>query len=340
MNKILTIIIPTYNMEKYLRRCLDSLIIDEESMKKLEVLVINDGSKDSSSQIAHEYQDKYPDTYRVIDKDNGNYGSCINRGLKEATGKYIKVLDADDYFDNLSVSKYQECLKNINADLIITNYNIVDESGRITRENISKMNPMEIYNADNIINTPTFDLIQMHAFTYNRHVFDNLNYHQTEGISYTDQEWIFTPMANVNTIVSLPLNIYQYFVGRIGQTMDPAVLLRSLGHTEKGTLSMLSSYKQLRVNEAKNTFLKKRILNRLNYIYTKYLLDSASADLKDLQKFDNIIKEKYPAIYSESNNLIAAKKMPFKYVKHWRKTQRTERSILNKLLIRYFNITK
>lgn len=90
MNKILTIIIPTYNMEKYLRRCLDSLIIDEEGMKQLEVLVINDGSKDSSSQIAHEYQDKYPDTYRVIDKENGNYGSCINIGLKEAKGKYVK----------------------------------------------------------------------------------------------------------------------------------------------------------------------------------------------------------------------------------------------------------
>ena len=90
MNKILTIIIPTYNMEKYLRRCLDSLIIDEEGMKQLEVLVFNDGSKDSSSQIAHEYQDKYPDTYRVIDKNNGNYGSCINIGLKEAKGKYVK----------------------------------------------------------------------------------------------------------------------------------------------------------------------------------------------------------------------------------------------------------
>ena len=103
MNKILTIIIPTYNMEKYLRRCLDSLIIDEEGMKQLEVLVINDDSKDSSSQIAHEYQDKYPDTYRVIDKENGNYGSCINRGLKETTGKYVKVLDADDWFDNKSL---------------------------------------------------------------------------------------------------------------------------------------------------------------------------------------------------------------------------------------------
>ena len=134
MNKILTIIIPTYNMEKYLRRCLDSLIIDEEGMKQLEVLVINDGSKDSSSQIAHEYQDKYPDTYRVIDKENGNYGSCINRGLKEATGKYVKVLDSDDTYDNHSLVEYLQTLNTIDVDIIVTNVSICNKDAKITNE--------------------------------------------------------------------------------------------------------------------------------------------------------------------------------------------------------------
>ena len=72
MEKILTIVIPTYNMQDYLRRCLDSLIVPEEQMQRLEVLVVNDGSEDNSSAIAHEYQDKYPDTFRVVDKENGN----------------------------------------------------------------------------------------------------------------------------------------------------------------------------------------------------------------------------------------------------------------------------
>ena len=84
-------------MEKYLNKCLDSLIV--ENMNLLEVLIINDGSKDNSSNIAHVYENKYPNTFRVIDKENGNYGSCINRGIKEAKGKYIKVLDADDSFN-------------------------------------------------------------------------------------------------------------------------------------------------------------------------------------------------------------------------------------------------
>lgn len=328
-------------MEKYLDKCLTSLIIeDSELMKQLEVLVVIDGAKDRSSEIAHTYQIKYPDTFIVIDKENGNYGSCINRGVKESTGKYIKVLDADDYFDTESVTEYLGYLKTIDSDLIITNYNIVDESGIITEIFNSKMKPLERYSADKIINTSLFNLTQMHAFTYNRHVFDNLDYHQTEGISYTDQEWIFTPMANVNTIVSLPLNIYQYLVGRVGQTMDPAVLIRSLGHTEKSTISMLASYNQLSVNNSKDIFLKKKIFNRLNYIYSKYLLDSTSTDLKNLQTFDAIIKENYPSIYRDTNSLIATKKLPFKYVNYWRKTQSADRSLFDKILIWYYNLVK
>lgn len=90
MEKLITIVIPTYNMEKYLDKCLTSLIVPDEYMELLEVLVVNDGSKDNSSAIAHRYEDKYPQTFRVIDKENGNYGSYVNRGLKEAAGKYIK----------------------------------------------------------------------------------------------------------------------------------------------------------------------------------------------------------------------------------------------------------
>ena len=81
MDKILSIIVPTYNMEKYLQNCLDSLLLSEKQMQDYEVWIINDGSKDRSSEIAHSYELRYPDTFRVVDKNNGNYGSCINCGL-------------------------------------------------------------------------------------------------------------------------------------------------------------------------------------------------------------------------------------------------------------------
>lgn len=112
-NKLLTIIVPSYNMEAYLANCLSSLIVKNELMLLLDILVINDGSEDRTSEIAHEFSEKYPEAVRVIDKANGNYGSCINRGLTEATGTFIKILDADDTFETVHFEQFIELLKNI-----------------------------------------------------------------------------------------------------------------------------------------------------------------------------------------------------------------------------------
>ena len=96
---VLTVIIPMYNMERYIDQCLSSLLCGEEA-EALEVLVVNDGSTDDSPRIAHAYEARHPNVFRVIDKPNGHYGSCVNRALAEATGKYVKVLDADDLSHN------------------------------------------------------------------------------------------------------------------------------------------------------------------------------------------------------------------------------------------------
>ena len=133
MEKILTIVIPTYNMESYLRKCLDSLIIDDKDLfERLEVLVINDGSKDASSAIAHEYQDKYPHVIRVIDKENGHYGSCVNQGLKEASGVYFRILDADDWFDTETFTNFISLLLTLDVDLVVTDFIFVNSLGKVT----------------------------------------------------------------------------------------------------------------------------------------------------------------------------------------------------------------
>ena len=187
MDKLLTIVIPTYNMQAYLHRCLDSLIVPNEQMALLEVLVINDGSKDKSSAIAHEYETKYPSTFRVIDKENGNYGSCINRGLVEASGKYIKVLDADDWYDTKNFEAFIEFLKETDVDLVVSDFSTVTDDGvvqKIHRYNIPD-GKWKLTDCESVLD------MWMHAVTYRTAIFKELQYHQTEGISYTDQEWIF-----------------------------------------------------------------------------------------------------------------------------------------------------
>lgn len=141
MEKLLTIVIPAYNMEKYLYRCLDSIIV-ESVMDKVQVLVINDGSKDRTSEIAHEYADKYPHYITAVDKENGNYGSCMNVGLSLAEGKYFRSLDADDWFNTNNYEKFVEELERTDADMLVGDrYEYYEETKEIKHVGFSNDAP-------------------------------------------------------------------------------------------------------------------------------------------------------------------------------------------------------
>lgn len=121
MNKLLTIAVPAYNMELYLKRCLDSILLPK-LQNSLEVILINDGSKDNTLSIARHYEKQYPEMLQVIDKTNGGWGSAINCAIQEAIGKYFKILDADDWFDSKALVDFVSLLENIDVDLVATSF--------------------------------------------------------------------------------------------------------------------------------------------------------------------------------------------------------------------------
>lgn len=332
MNKILTIIIPTYNMEKLLRRCLDSLVIDEEGMKLLEVLVINDGSKDSSSQIAHEYQDRYPDTYRVIDKENGNYGSCINRGLKEATGKYVKVLDADDYFNTKQFAQYITRLLQTNADLVLTDFDIVDEVDSCRKYVSYNIPTNHVLKFVQVCKNKSFQNLSMHAVTYKSDIFSRMNYYQSEGISYTDQEWIFSPMSMVEDCIYYPILVYQYLLGRQGQTMESSTLLKNISHTMQGTLKMCDEYGKMEIHHRKRDYFEFQLHKRCAYIYRNYLISHPTLNINELIVFDKLLQNTLQ-VYDFTNHIVLSPYLPFHYVRRWR----TDKYLINQ---RYFGIIR
>lgn len=233
MEKILTIVIPTYNMQDYLRRCLDSLIVADDLMNTYEVLIINDGSKDDSSKIAHDYQERYPATFRVIDKENGNYGSCVNRGLLEAKGKYIKVLDADDWFDTTQFTLYLEFLIKLGygIDMILTPYtkryanNSLPES---VEPNNIQYNHVYSFSKFDFEKNECSKMIVMHSITYRTALLKNNGYVQDTGISFTDMEYDMIPMLYINNFIFTNFNLYQYFLGREGQTVSLNVSSKSI----------------------------------------------------------------------------------------------------------------
>lgn len=107
--KYITFVVPSYNSQDYLHRCVDTLIPDND---EIEIIIVNDGSTDKTAEIADAYAEKYPNTIRVVHKENGGHGSAVNTGLSLACGQYLKVVDSDDWLDDSALKKLLLQLKN------------------------------------------------------------------------------------------------------------------------------------------------------------------------------------------------------------------------------------
>ncbi|MBQ6924349.1 MAG: glycosyltransferase family 2 protein [Kiritimatiellae bacterium] len=226
MQKLLTVIVPSYNMEAYLPKCLGSLVVgDERLLARLDVVVVNDGSKDRTGEIAHEFAARHPGVFRVLDKPNGHYGSCINVALPSAAGTFVKVLDADDSVETESLASLLALLERAAAepdvDLVVSDYAQVDTEGRVRKTVHFGLPADRSLTLDDVpARLPRFTL---HTLCYRTALLAGLHYRQTEGVPYTDTEWIILPMAAVRHLRYHPAAVTHYLLGRDGQTMDNAV---------------------------------------------------------------------------------------------------------------------
>ena len=112
-----SVIIPVYNSEKYIARCLDSVI--EQTYKNIEIIIINDGSKDKSKEILDEYEKKYPNIIRHIEQENKGVAKTRNYGIKIANGNYITFIDNDDYIDKDYIETFVNVLKENEYDIVM-----------------------------------------------------------------------------------------------------------------------------------------------------------------------------------------------------------------------------
>lgn len=261
MEKVLSIVIPTYNMEKYLHRCLDSLIIRKELMNSLDVLIINDGSKDSSSLIAHNYQEKFPNTFRVIDKENENYGSCINRGIIESKGLFFKILDADDWYNKTDLEKLIEGIYKYgnNVDALYTNFSYHNyNTNQIINYNFKTIKYEKILKLKDIpfANSEDEFLLKMYSLTIKTNILREIKLCLDTGISYTDNEYIYFTYPHLNNVVFLDIYVYQYFIGREGQTINAAITEKHLNDVLLIANRILDNYYSITKTllERKNTY--------------------------------------------------------------------------------------
>ena len=228
--KLLTLAISAYNMQEYLGKCLDS-VTRPDIPDTLEVIIVNDGSKDKTSEIAHQYEKRFNSIVRVIDKENGHYGSCINKALEVATGKYFRPLDADDWMNTDALVSLLSLLENNENDLIVTTHTNYLDNNRVNHIKIP----------DSIIVNKKYDLktldfqkekidcfLKMHTMTYKTSILKNMSLKLSTGISYTDSEYCMFPLDKANSVIFYDLDLYQYNLSREGQTMQQSIITKSV----------------------------------------------------------------------------------------------------------------
>lgn len=234
--KLLTIVVPCYNMADYIENCLRS-VTDSTVPDSLEVIVVNDGSTDNSMDIIKKYQKIRPDIIRILDKSNAHQGSCINAGVKLATGKYFRILDADDWVDITSLYNLLHKLETCDTDLVITlrTENIFDngKKEKVIQYHIDNLKYDYTYNAKEFCISEHIEGAEfnIHSMTYKTNILKSIPIKLPERIYYTDLLFCMLPIDCIKTFIIYEIYLYHYRIGREGQSTEAISIAKNFSHT-------------------------------------------------------------------------------------------------------------
>ena len=271
---ILSIVVPVYNVEDYINKCLDSLIIDSGLMEQMEVLIINDGTPDHSAEMSREYVKRFPTVFRQIDKENGGHGSAWNLGLKEARGKYVRFLDSDDWLENLE--QLIERLKDSDADLVITPTICHLPKNKKWKLKIRDMQFGQVYDADSFDwchNRTHRNFVLHHCCTYKTIVLRQHLPLFLEKQPYDDM--ILSPVAIIGakSLVAYNFVLYHYLMNRKGQSISYIFQNRNRDAKIRSQQAVIDFVETHPVPEtsSKHAFFQKRLPKMYSFGYKELL---------------------------------------------------------------------
>ena len=244
--KYITFAIPSYNSESYLHHAVESILPGGEDV---EIIIVNDGSKDGTAAIADEYAAKYPTIVRAIHKENGGHGSGVNRGLKEATGLYYKVVDSDDWVDEKALMALLSTLKRhvskgIEADLYVTNYvyeHVEDQTQNI--RSYAKQLPQDRFFTWKEVKPFHYaEVMLMHSLLYKTSVLRQCGLELPEHTFYVDNIYAYQPLPHTKKLYYLNVDLYRYFIGRADQSVNIANMTKRYEQQIRVMLRMTDAY--------------------------------------------------------------------------------------------------
>ena len=294
--KLLSIVIPAYNVEKYLADAMKPYL-EMSDPQRVEVLIVNDGSKDKTLEVARRYEEKLPGIVKVIDKKNGGHGSTINVGIQKATGKYFKVVDGDDWVDTKALEKMLEYMKNINSDMIATAYNMI-------YEDIQKEEEVHIRNVEygkeyefSVI-CEKIEYIRMHSTIFKTSVLRENKIRLDEHCFYVDVEHDLLPLKWVKTITFYDEVFYQYRLGRPGQSVNMQSMIKNRENHERVIKRIVKYNRDNQLPETVRKYIDKKLDNMIGFQYTiLFACGSGKSEKRELMEFDKWLKKNANHLY-------------------------------------------
>lgn len=279
-NPIVTIAIPSYNAEKFLNKCIPSLLKSEYAYLT-EILIINDGSKDSTAAIGKMYEELTTvdgrSIVKLIDKENGGHGSGINKGIELARGKYFKVVDADDWVDEEQYNELLKRLINEDADLVLTDYcearSFEDKLHKV--EYYKNLNPGTVYHLDDIC-TGSYGFPEwgptLPTSTYKTECLRKANFKLLEKTFYVDMTYNAYSIIYIDTVKRYDLNVYRYYIGNAGQSVSEEGMKRNYKHHENVIIELMKIVtNDERFSASKREYVLRKLL--LPMVFVQYYIN-------------------------------------------------------------------
>lgn len=300
--KLLSIAIPSYNSQEYLSHAVESLLPGGD---EVEILIVNDGSKDRTAEIADDYQRRYPGIVRAIHKENGGHGDAVMTGLANATGLYFKVVDSDDWVDEDAYPRILAALRahaqpDAQIDMLVSNY-IYDKVGVKHKHVVRYDNALpenRVLTWNDVGHFRIGQYILMHAAIYRTDVLRTCGLSLPKHTFYVDNLYVYVPLAHVHTLLYLNADFYHYFIGRGDQSVQEDVMIKRIDQQLRVNRMMLENVDVLSMTpDAKRAYMLS-YLKIITTVSSILLLKSGTEEnLAKKKALWDDIRNRYPQVY-------------------------------------------
>ena len=265
--KLLTVAIPCYNSQDYMEKCIDSLLIGGEDV---EIIIVDDGSKDMTPEIADSYAKKHPEIVRAIHQENGGHGEAVNTGIRNAQGIFFKVVDSDDWVDAEAYQKILATLRELvgngsQLDMLISNFVYEKEGAKHKKvmKYTSAIPKEKLFTWKDVRHFSKGQYILMHSVIYRTQLLRDCGLELPKHTFYVDNLFVYVPLPYVKNMYYLDVDFYRYYIGREDQSVNESVMIKRIDQQIKVNKIMVDSYDLWKLQDRK---LRKYMFNYLEII--------------------------------------------------------------------------